>query len=73
MLSPAFYVEWDATGSAPVSTNRRAVAALPEDSFNRAVMGAPEVAERVQFQEPLSDAELDAYRAVWQALKAGAK
>lgn len=72
MLSPEFYTEWDKSVGAPVSASQRAVAALPEDSFNRRVMGAPEVAERVQFQEPVTDAQREEYLKVWQGLKVGA-
>jgi spermidine/putrescine transport system substrate-binding protein len=72
MLSPEFYAEWDSSVGAPVSASQRAVAALPEDSFNRKVMGAPEVAERVQFQEPITDAQREEYLKVWQGLKVGA-
>ena len=42
MIDPAFYVEWVTKVGAPVSANEKAVAALPEDSFNRKVMGDPE-------------------------------
>ncbi len=72
MLSPEFYTEWDETVGAPVSASKRAVAALPEDSFNRKVMGAPEVAERVQFQEPITDKQREEYLKLWQSLKVGA-
>jgi len=72
MLSPEFYTEWDETVGAPVSASRRAVAALPEDAFNRAVMGAPEIAERVQFQEPVTDEQREEYLKLWQSLKVGA-
>ena len=42
MIDPGFYVEWVTKVGAPVSANAKAVAALPEDSFNRKVMGDPE-------------------------------
>jgi spermidine/putrescine transport system substrate-binding protein len=73
MIDPEFYGEWDTRAGAPVSANEKAVAALPEDSFNRAVMGSPEIAERIQFQEPVSDEDRERYLAIWQELKAGAQ
>lgn len=72
MISPEFYAEWDSAVGAPVSASKRALAALPEDAFNRTVMGAPEIAERVQFQEPITDDQREEYLRVWQALKVGA-
>ncbi|MBP0616478.1 ABC transporter substrate-binding protein [Jiella mangrovi] len=72
MLSPEFYTEWDETVGAPVSASNKAVAALPADSFNRKVMGAPEIAERVQFQEPITDEQREEYLKLWQSLKVGA-
>ncbi|MBO0662591.1 ABC transporter substrate-binding protein [Jiella flava] len=71
MLSPDFYTKWDETVGAPVSANARAVAALPADSFNRKVMGAPAVADRIQFQEPITDAQREDYLKLWQSLKVG--
>jgi spermidine/putrescine transport system substrate-binding protein len=55
---------------APVSANEEALAGLPETSFNRAVMGDPDVAARIEFQEPVSDADRERYLALWQELKA---
>ncbi|MEZ5934951.1 MAG: extracellular solute-binding protein [Alphaproteobacteria bacterium] len=69
MIDPDFYVEWDTKVGAPVSANQKAVAGLPESAFNRAVMGDPKVAERIQFQEPVSDDDREAYLALWQELK----
>ncbi len=69
MIDPAFYVRWDAEG-APASANSAAAAALSEDAFNRKVLGDPEVAALVQFQEPVSDEVRESYLALWQELKA---
>lgn len=69
MIDPAFYSEWNANG-APASANAAAAAALPEDAFNRRVLGNPDVAARVQFMEPVSDEDREAYLAIWQKLKA---
>lgn len=69
MLDPAFYEEWVTKVGAPVSANEKALETLPEDSFNRAVMGDPQVAERIQFQEPISDEQRESYLEIWQELK----
>lgn len=70
MIDPEFYIEWETTVGAPVSANEQALAGLPEDSFNRAVMGDPELAAHIEFQEPVSDADRERYLALWQELKA---
>ncbi len=69
MIDPEFYVEWAAEG-APASANARAADALPEEDFNRQVLGDPEVVARVQFMQPVSDANRKAYLEMWQELKA---
>lgn len=73
MIDPEFYVEWVTKVGAPVSANEKAVAALPEDAFNRAVMGDPKVADRIQFQAPITDEQRKEYLAIWQELKVGAQ
>ncbi|WP_353646722.1 ABC transporter substrate-binding protein [Mesorhizobium sp. WSM2239] len=73
MLDPGFYVEWVTKVGAPVSANDTALAGLPEDSFNRKVMGDPAVAERIQFQAPITDAQREQYLALWQELKVNVK
>lgn len=72
MLSPDFYAEWNDRVGAPVSANDEALARLSEDAFNRRVMGDPELAARIQFQEPIAEEDRAAYLALWQAVKAGA-
>ncbi|MEM6940011.1 MAG: extracellular solute-binding protein [Pseudomonadota bacterium] len=69
MIDPEFYTEWNANG-APASANSAAAAALPEDAFNRKVLGDPEVAARVQFMQPVSAKNREAYLEMWQTLKA---
>ena len=71
MISPDFYVEWDQKVGAPVSANQEAVAGLDESAFNRAVLGNPAVAARIQFQKPVSDENREKYLQLWQELKAG--
>ncbi len=73
MLDPSFYVEWVTKVGAPVSANTKAVDALPADAFNRKVMGAPDIAKRIQFQGPISDAQREKYLALWQELKVNVK
>lgn len=69
MLDPEFYTRWDTEG-APASANAVAMDALPEDSFNRAVLSDPEVVARVHFQAEISDETRESYLRLWQALKA---
>ncbi|SFC73512.1 ABC transporter substrate-binding protein [Tropicimonas isoalkanivorans] len=69
MIDPEFYVKWDAEG-APASANAAAAEALPDDSFNKQVLGDPEVVMRIQFQDPVDDATREKYLALWQGLKA---
>jgi spermidine/putrescine transport system substrate-binding protein len=73
MIDPGFYVEWNTKVGAPVSANTKAVAALPEDTFNRKVMGDPEVAKRIQFQAPVTNEQREKYLALWQELKVNVK
>lgn len=73
MLAPEFYVEWVTKVGAPVSASDRALAALPENSFNRAVMGDPAMAARVQFQAPITDKQREEYLGMWQELKVSAR
>ena len=69
MIDPEFYVKWAAEG-APASANAKAAAALPDDAFNKRVLGDPKVVARVQFQRPVSDENREKYLELWQGLKA---
>ena len=69
MIDPDFYVRWAAEG-APASANAKAAAALPDDAFNKRILGDPEVVARVQFQRPVSDENREKYLELWQGLKA---
>ncbi len=69
MVDPEFYVKWDAEG-APVSSNTKALAALPETSFNRKLVEDPATVARVQFMKPVSDEDRETYLKLWQDLKA---
>ena len=69
MIDPSFYSRWEAEG-APASANSLAAAALPDDSFNKRVLGDPAVVARVQFQRPVDADTREAYLLLWQELKA---
>ncbi|MBQ2262979.1 MAG: extracellular solute-binding protein [Loktanella sp.] len=69
MIDPAFYVQWDAEG-APASANADAAAALPDDAFNKVVLGDPSIMERVHFQDATSPETREQYLQIWQTLKA---
>ncbi|NVK60442.1 MAG: spermidine/putrescine ABC transporter substrate-binding protein, partial [Rhodobacteraceae bacterium] len=69
MIDPEFYVKWDAEG-APASANADAAAALPDDAFNKRVLGDPEVVKLAKFRAPMDDATREKYLALWQSLKA---
>lgn len=69
MIDPDFYVRWN-EGGAPASANAAAAATLPEDAFNRRVLGDPAVAAVVQFMQPVSDETRETYLEIWQGLKA---
>lgn len=69
MIDPEFYVKWAESG-APASANAKAAAALPDDAFNKRILGDPAVVARVQFQRPVSDENREKYLELWQGLKA---
>ncbi|WP_099826066.1 ABC transporter substrate-binding protein [Oceaniglobus indicus] len=69
MIDPEFYSGWDKEG-APATANTAAAKALPDDSFNKAVLGDPEVVARVQFMQPMTDDKREEYLKLWQDLKA---
>ncbi len=72
MIDPEFYVRWEAEG-APATANAKAAAALPDDSFNRTVLGNAEIVARVQFMQPVSEENRKAYLELWQELKANSQ
>ena len=69
MVSPEFYVRWDNDVGAPASANGTANAQLPEDAFNRTVLGDAAVVERLKFMAPLSDERRNQYLELWQETK----
>ena len=69
MIDPVFYADWAADG-APAPSNAKSAAALPDDAFNKRVLGDPAVVARTQFMQPVSDETRKAYLELWQELKA---
>jgi spermidine/putrescine transport system substrate-binding protein len=69
MVSPQFYVKWDTDVGAPASANAKANAQLPEDAMNRAILGDPEVVERLQWMAPMSDEQRSEFQEIWDEVK----
>lgn len=69
MIDPEFYAKWDQEG-APASANSKAMEELPDESFNKSVLGDADTVARVQFQAPISDETREEYLKIWQTLKA---
>lgn len=69
MVDPSFYVPWDNNIGAPASANTKAIAQLPPDALNRAVLGDPEVVKRVQWMAPADDAKRQKLQEVWDEIK----
>ena len=69
MIDPEFYVKWDLEG-APTSANAKAIAALPDDAFNKSVLADPAIVARIQFQAAVTDEARETYLKLWQSLKA---
>jgi len=61
---------WDKDG-APGTANSAAAAALPNDSFNKAVLGDPAVTAKVQFMQPMSDETREEYLKLWAGSEGG--
>ena len=70
MIDPDFYVPWDTNVGAPASANAIANAALPLDSFNRAVLGDPAKMANVQIMGPIDDGMREQFLELWQETKA---
>lgn len=69
MVSPEHYVRWDTEVGAPASASTAAMNQLPEDAFNRAVMGDPEATANLQFMAPLSDEQRETFLEIWTETK----
>lgn len=70
MISAKFYVTWETTVGAPAPTTQNSLDALPEDNFNRAVMGSPEMLERLVFMETMSPQVREEWNRLWEEVKA---
>jgi len=70
MISSQFYVTWDTTAGAPTPTTQKSLDALPEDNFNRAVMGTPEMIEHLVFMETMSPETREEWNRLWEEVKA---
>jgi spermidine/putrescine transport system substrate-binding protein len=70
MISADFYVKWDTEVGAPTPTSQATLDGLPEDSFNRAVMGNPEVVSRLIWMETVPENERQQWNQIWEEVKA---
>ncbi len=70
MISPEFYLEFDARVGAPVPSNERTVERLPDDSLNKSYLSRPEIRERLTFYAPLSEETKQTWLELWQEVKA---
>lgn len=70
MVSPEFYLEWDSKVGAPVPSNEKTVAGLPDDSLNKSYLGQPDVLARLVFYAPLSEDTKEAWIELWEEVKA---
>lgn len=70
MISPEFYLEWDAKVGAPVPSNEVTLAQLPESSLNKQILGDPEVQDRLIFYRALSEEVKQEWLEIWHEVKA---
>ncbi|HLC03829.1 MAG TPA: extracellular solute-binding protein [Anaerolineales bacterium] len=70
MVSPEFYLEWDAKIGAPVPSNEKTAARLPDDSLNKSYLSQPDVIARLVFYAPLSEADKQVWVELWEEVKA---
>ena len=70
MVSPDHFVRWDTEVGAPASANGVAMNQLPEDAFNRQVLGDPAATANLQFMAPLSDETRETFLEIWEETKA---
>ena len=71
MTSPDFYTAWNASpgSSDAVPANAKAVEALPDDAFTKAVMGKPDVVKRLKFARPLTEERRQEISDLWSEVK----
>ena len=70
MISSEFFVKWDTTVGSPAPTAKSTLEQLPADSFNRAVMGDPEVVKRLVWMETVPEKTRKKWNMVWEEVKA---
>lgn len=70
MVSPEFYLEWDNKVGAPVPSNEKTAAGLPDDSLNKSYLSQPDVIARLKFYAPLSEDVKQVWVELWEEVKA---
>lgn len=70
LSSPEFFVGWDERGGAPAPANLETQKQLPDDSFNKTVLGQQSHFDSLIFMEDLGDAKRQEYLDLWQDVKA---
>ena len=63
-------MRWDTEVGAPASANGVAMNQLPDDAFNRQVLGDPAATANLQFMAPLSDETRETFLEIWEETKA---
>lgn len=70
LISPAFYAGWTAAGGAPVSANAAALESLAAESLTRKVLADPANVGRLDFKDPNTEEERQAFLEIWEETKA---
>lgn len=70
LQSPEFFIGWDERGGAPAPANLETQKQLPDDSFNKTVLGDPKHFESLIFMEDLGDEKRQEYLDLWEDVKA---
>lgn len=70
MISKEFYITWNTTSGAPAPTTQASMDALAQDSFNRAVMGNPDLINRLVFAQTMSPQTRETWNQLWEEVKA---
>jgi spermidine/putrescine transport system substrate-binding protein len=70
LTSPEFYLEWDKRVGAPVPSNNKTVAELPNDSLNKNYLSQPDVFARLTFYDVLTEEQMQQRVEIWQEVKA---
>ena len=70
MIGSDFYVKWDTEVGAPAPTTQATIDLLPEDAFNRVVMGNPDMVARLAWMQTVPEDERQQWNQVWEEVKA---